>query len=160
MPCKKSTTARSLLTYKILGTLYVFLAGLWAIISNAGVMGTVGPSEWLRRKHYKVTLPPSLTLPTPSTSLSLLLCLCLSVFLFLSNSLNPISIIYIFFCAIPFLSFFLCLGLFLFHLPSFPGGAEAQSAERATPGEEVVVRSPLWPPAPYWLGRCQHNVTS
>ena len=39
------------------------------------------------------------------------------------------------------------------------GGAVAQSAERATPGEEVLVRSPLWPPAPYWLGRCQNNVT-
>ena len=36
------------------------------------------------------------------------------------------------------------------------GGVVAQSVERATPGEEV--RFPLWPPAPYWLGRCQHNV--
>ena len=135
-----------------------FLAGLWAIISNAGVMGTVGPSEWLRRKHYKVTLspppPPPHPYPPPSTSLSLPLCLCLSVSLFLSNSLKPISIIYIFFCAIPFLSFFLCLGLFLFHLPSFPGGAEAQSAERATPGEEVVGSIPaMAAPLPTgWVG--------
>ena len=30
----------------------------------------------------------------------------------------------------------------------------AQFVERAIPGEEV-----LWPSAPYWLGRCQYNVT-
>ena len=38
-------------------------------------------------------------------------------------------------------------------------GAVAQSVERATPGEESCVRSQLWPPAPYWFGRCQYNVT-
>ena len=36
------------------------------------------------------------------------------------------------------------------------GGAVAQSVERATPGEEVPGSIP---PAPYWLGRCQYNVT-
>ena len=41
-------------------------------------------------------------------------------------------------------------------LPS--GGAVAQSVESATPGEEVLVQFPLWPPAPYWLGRCQYSV--
>ena len=40
-----------------------------------------------------------------------------------------------------------------------PCGAVAQSVERATPGEEVTGSIPLWPPAPYWLGRCQYNVT-
>ena len=35
------------------------------------------------------------------------------------------------------------------------GGAVAQSVERSTPGEEV----PGSIPAPYWLGRCQYNVT-
>ena len=39
------------------------------------------------------------------------------------------------------------------------GGAVAQSVERATPGEEVSGSIPLWPPAFYWLGRCQYNVT-
>ena len=35
------------------------------------------------------------------------------------------------------------------------GGAVAQSVERVTPGQEV----PGLIPAPYWLGRCQYNVT-
>ena len=39
------------------------------------------------------------------------------------------------------------------------GGSVAQSVERVTPGEEVPIRFPLWPTAPYWLGRCQYNVT-
>ena len=39
------------------------------------------------------------------------------------------------------------------------GGAVAQSVERATPGDEALGSIPLWPPAPYWLGRCQYNVT-
>ena len=39
------------------------------------------------------------------------------------------------------------------------GGAVAQSVERATPGEEVPSSIQLWPSAPYWLGRCQYNVT-
>ena len=39
------------------------------------------------------------------------------------------------------------------------GGTIAQSVERMTPGEEVGDRIPLWPSAPYWLGRCQYNVT-
>ena len=33
------------------------------------------------------------------------------------------------------------------------GGAVAQSLECVTPGKA------LWAPAPYWLGRCQYNVT-
>ena len=45
-------------------------------------------------------------------------------------------------------------------LPSKGGGAVAQSVERATPVQESQVRSPLWPPAPYWLGWYQFNVTS
>ena len=40
-----------------------------------------------------------------------------------------------------------------------PVGAVAQSVERATPGEEVLGSIPLWPLTPYWLGRCQYNVT-
>ena len=39
------------------------------------------------------------------------------------------------------------------------GGTLAQSVKRATLGEEVPVRFPLWPPARHWLGRCQYNVT-
>ena len=39
------------------------------------------------------------------------------------------------------------------------GGAVAQSVERATPGEVVPCSIPLWPHAPYWLDRCQYNVT-
>ena len=39
------------------------------------------------------------------------------------------------------------------------GGAVAQSVERATPGEEVPGLSPLWPPAPYWLGQYNETVT-
>ena len=38
-------------------------------------------------------------------------------------------------------------------------GGLAQLVERATPGEEVSGLTPLWPSAPYWLGRCQYNVT-
>ena len=34
-----------------------------------------------------------------------------------------------------------------------------KSVERATLGEEVLGSIPLWPPAPYWLGRYQYNVT-
>ena len=34
--------------------------------------------------------------------------------------------------------------------------AVAQSVERA---RRSWVRSLLWPPAPYWMGRCQHTVT-
>ncbi|GFS01560.1 retinol dehydrogenase 7 [Elysia marginata] len=30
--------------------------GIWAVINNAGVMGTVGACEWLKKKHYKDTL--------------------------------------------------------------------------------------------------------
>ena len=37
------------------------------------------------------------------------------------------------------------------------GGCGSSAVERTTPIEEV--RYPLWPPAPYWLGRCQYNVT-
>ena len=36
------------------------------------------------------------------------------------------------------------------------GGSVAQSVERSTPGEEVPGSIS---PAPYWLGRCQYNVT-
>ena len=32
-------------------------------------------------------------------------------------------------------------------------------AGRKTPGEKVLGSISLWPPAPYWLGRCQYNVT-
>ena len=39
------------------------------------------------------------------------------------------------------------------------GGGGSSAVERATPGQEVPVRFPLRPPAPYWLGRCQYNVT-
>ena len=35
----------------------------------------------------------------------------------------------------------------------------SKSVERATPGKEVLGSIPLWLPAPYWLGRCQYNVT-
>ena len=35
--------------------------------------------------------------------------------------------------------------------------AEAQWVERATPGQEVV--GSILVLAPYWLGRCQYNVT-
>ena len=36
------------------------------------------------------------------------------------------------------------------------GGVVTQSVERATPipSEEVLGSIPMWPPAPYWLGRC------
>ena len=38
-------------------------------------------------------------------------------------------------------------------------GAVAQSVERVTLVKRSWVRFPLWLPAPYWLGRCQYNVT-
>ena len=38
------------------------------------------------------------------------------------------------------------------------GGFAAQSVERTTPGEEVLSLIPAVA-APYWLGRCQYNVT-
>ena len=31
--------------------------------------------------------------------------------------------------------------------------------ERATPGQEDMGSFALWPHAPYWLGRCEYNVT-
>ena len=43
--------------------------------------------------------------------------------------------------------------------PYTGGGVVAQSVERVTPGEEALGSSPLWPSAPYWLVRCQYNVT-
>ena len=42
---------------------------------------------------------------------------------------------------------------------SFDGRRGSSAVERATPGEEAPFRSPLWPPAPYRLGRCLYNVT-
>ena len=39
------------------------------------------------------------------------------------------------------------------------GRGSSVGRERATPGEGVLGSNPLWPPAPYWLGRCQSNVT-
>ncbi|KAK3734784.1 hypothetical protein RRG08_059960 [Elysia crispata] len=34
--------------------------GIWAVVNNAGLMGTVGPVEWLEKKHYKQTLSVNL----------------------------------------------------------------------------------------------------
>ena len=53
------------------------------------------------------------------------------------------------------LSLFILLSLFLYLSAYLCGGAIAQLVERVTPGEEVL--GPF--PAPYWLGRCQYNVT-
>ena len=39
------------------------------------------------------------------------------------------------------------------------GGAVAQSVEHATPGEEVPGSIHAVAVRPYWLGRCQYNVT-
>ena len=39
------------------------------------------------------------------------------------------------------------------------GGRLAQSVERATPGDDVVGSIPAVAARPYWLGRCQYNVT-
>ena len=39
------------------------------------------------------------------------------------------------------------------------GDAVAQSVERVTPGEEVPGSIHAVAGAPYWLGRCQYNVT-
>ena len=39
------------------------------------------------------------------------------------------------------------------------GGVVAQSAERATPGEEVLGSIPAVAARPYWLGQCQYNGT-
>ena len=41
----------------------------------------------------------------------------------------------------------------------YRGARQLRRSARLLDGEEVMVWSPLWPPAPYWLGRCQHNVT-
>ena len=48
---------------------------------------------------------------------------------------------------------------FILLLDTVLGGAVAHSIELATLGQEIPGRSPLWPPAPYWTGRCQYNVT-
>ena len=46
--------------------------------------------------------------------------------------------------------------LWLYNIKNYfaKGDAVAQSVVRRS-----RVRSPLWPPATYWLGRCQYNVT-
>ena len=39
------------------------------------------------------------------------------------------------------------------------GGGGGSSVGRASEVRSSWVRFPLWPPTPYWLGRCQFNVT-
>ena len=39
------------------------------------------------------------------------------------------------------------------------GGRVAQLVEHAVPGEDVPGSIPAVASAPYWLGRCQYNVT-
>ena len=53
------------------------------------------------------------------------------------------------------LNLYVCLFVVFFLLSI--GGAVAQWVECVTPGEEVLGSIPA--PAPYWLIRCQYNVT-
>ena len=53
--------------------------------------------------------------------------------------------------------FFLTEGDYLCVIHYLNGGVVAQLVGGVTPGDEVPgFDSLLWPPAPYWLGRCQY----